>query len=480
MFSINFYTIAINNTIHRMSAMDSRVEDAVSGGLWIFVGSVTVSVVGFLFWFVLSRVVGVECVGVASAIVSAVSIASIVVSSGLDTAIVREVAAYGCRAFMSSIILSLLLGAIAVVILQPLLIGVGYGLYSLYASLLVFLSVVSLAVQSMFIGFEMFREIAVLLVAASIAKLVVGIGTAFIGLDVLAPLLGHLSHFLVVSLLGLALLLRDLKSFKGLSMSIARSIATLMLSNYPYAFSNQIPTMLSIYLFTLIVGKPISTGTLYIAFMIMLTLASIPNSLLRASLPIGTRRNTDPFDEAFRIGLALTVPLSVAIASAPSIVLRVINPELVEGSTVLEILSASLIPLTFLSMIITRFNKERNLRGIWLLGSVRISTLLILLTSLARAMDATGVALSYLLSTCIATLLSIPMNRDSARDMLIFWTISIIPISLYFLGISNSIAIAVTMFALSILLIHMFKVFRVEEYINVVRIALKSFRGDKH
>jgi len=72
------------------------------------------------------------------------------------------------------------------------------------------------------------------------------------------------------------------------------------------------------------------------------------------------------------------------------------------------------------------------------------------------------------------------MNRDSTRDMLIFWAISIIPISLYFLGISNSIAVTVAMFTLSILLIHMFKVFRVEEYINVARIALKSFRGDKH
>jgi len=62
-------------------------------------------------------------------------------------------------------------------------------------------------------------------------------------------------------------------------MPIARSTAALMLSNYPYAFSNQIPTTLSIYLFMLLVGRPISTGTLYIALMIMLAVASVPGSL---------------------------------------------------------------------------------------------------------------------------------------------------------------------------------------------------------
>jgi len=460
--------------------MGSRVEETVSGGLWIFVGSTTVSVVGFLFWSLLSRIVGVGRVGTASAIVSAMSIASILVSSGLDTAVVREAAAHGYRAFMPSVMLSLLLGAAAAAILQPLLMGIGYGLYSFYASLLAFLSVVALVVQSMLIGFEMFREFAFVQVVASIAKLVAGVGSAFMGLGVFAPLLGYLSHFLVVSLLGLVLLLRGLRGFGDVSMPVARSIAALMLSNYPYAFSNQIPTMLSIYLFTLLVGRPVSTGTLYIAFTIMLAAASIPNSLLRASLPIGTRGNTDPFNESFRVGLALAVPLSAALASAPGIVLGVIDPELVEGSAVLEILLASLVPLTFLSMVITRLNKERNLRELWLLGSARVSVLLVLLPLLARAMGAEGVAASYLLSTCAAALLSIPMDRSSARDMLIFWAISGIPIPLYFLGISNSIAAAAAMFALSILLIHTFKAFRVEEYINVARVALKSFRGVKH
>jgi len=74
--------MAINNTIHRMICDGYRVEDAVSGGLWIFIGSATVSVTGFLFWFVLSRIVGVECVGVASAVVSAASIAKLVVGVG--------------------------------------------------------------------------------------------------------------------------------------------------------------------------------------------------------------------------------------------------------------------------------------------------------------------------------------------------------------------------------------------------------------
>jgi len=457
--------------------MDSRAEETVSGGLWIFVGSATVAVVGFLFWLVLSRIVGVECVGVASAVVSAVSIASIVVSSGLDTAVVREVAGHGYRVFMSSIMLSLLLGAVGVAVLQPLLMGIGYGLYGLYASLLVFLSIASLTVQSMLIGFEMFREFAVLLIAASIAKLIVGFGFAFIGLDVLAPLLGYLSHFLVVSVFGLVLLFKGFEGFRGVSMSMVRSIAVLMLSNYPHSFSNQIPTMLSIYLFTLLVGKPISTGTLYIAFMIMLALASIPSSLLGASLPIGTRRNTDPFNEAFRIGLALAIPLTTAIASVPSIVLEVINPELVGGATLLEILLMSFVPLSFLSTVITKLNKEGNIKGLWVLGFLRVLTLLAFLTFLTRLMDVIGVVFSYMLSTSVTSLLAISMNGEGVKDMLLFWVINVVPVALYFIGLSNNIVLAISMLVLSMLSIHVLKIFRLEEYVTVAKIALKSLRG---
>ena len=41
-------------------------------------------------------------------------------------------------------------------------------------------------------------------------------------------------------------------------------------SNYPYMFSNQLLSMLSVYVFAFLVGEALSTGTLYITLMVTL------------------------------------------------------------------------------------------------------------------------------------------------------------------------------------------------------------------
>ncbi|MET1160004.1 MAG: oligosaccharide flippase family protein [Thermoprotei archaeon] len=454
--------------------LDRGVEEAVSGGLWVFMGNLAVSLAGFFYWIILSRIVGVESVGVASAVVSSASIAVMLVSAGLNYAVIREVAGSGPRSLVASIIMALILGLVGVLIVQPLVAGIGYNWLVVYASSLAFLNILSLIPLSSLIGFEEFKKYSMLTITGSIAKLSVGIVLALLGFGVLSPILGYLAYPLTIVIVGSMLLYDRIRGFFSTSFSDLKSVFLLMISNYPYVFSNQLVIMLSVYLSALVIGKPVSTGILYISFMIITAVAAIPIAILSASLPISTRRNSDPFDEAFRISLALSTPLIVVIASMPRELLGIINPELVSGAPLIELLVLSYAPLVFLSMSITRFNKEKRLGRISLIGITRLLALLLPFPVLVGRLGVIGIALAYLVSTIASSLVAIMFHRNSALLMLIFWCIHALPVTIYYLGLFNELVNTIVMLISAILIMHFSGLFKLEEYTRIARVMLRS------
>ncbi|RLI43752.1 hypothetical protein DRO64_05205, partial [Candidatus Bathyarchaeota archaeon] len=67
--------------------MKDIVQETIIGGAWISLGSLSISLGGFVFWLVIARLVGAEALGVASAVVSCSGIAITLVSAGLGMAV---------------------------------------------------------------------------------------------------------------------------------------------------------------------------------------------------------------------------------------------------------------------------------------------------------------------------------------------------------------------------------------------------------
>ena len=154
-----------------MVAVRDEVAEVVGGGTWVLLGGLAVSLAGFVFWLVLSRLVGVESVGIASAIVSASGVASTLVSAGLNIAVIREVAAEGPKAFTTSLLLALVLGSVAAVVTVPLTHSLGYGSLAFFASTLALLSIMSIAAAQSLVGFEEFKKYFTAMFTSSIAKI---------------------------------------------------------------------------------------------------------------------------------------------------------------------------------------------------------------------------------------------------------------------------------------------------------------------
>ncbi|RLG86184.1 MAG: hypothetical protein DRO18_04730 [Thermoprotei archaeon] len=460
----------------------SDVEESIKGGTWVFIGSLATSLAGLLFWLVLSNVVGVEAIGMVSMVVSSAGIATGVISAGLNIAIMREIASRGARAYITVLAYALTLGLTAALISLPLISALKVSaIFIASTAVYALISVLFIASAAVLMGLEMFRSYALTTLTASMVKLCLGIGLGILGFKVLAPLLGYLSYplsALIASTTLIVLLCRSDIEFK-VYLDVIKSIAKLNASNYPFVFSTQLLTMLSVYLFAYLIGVPLSTGILYIVLMITLASSAIPVSILSAALPIGIRRSANPYAEGLRVGTALVLPIVVGIGTASTIILNFINPGLTPGSLALKIMLLSVMPLAVLTATIMKLNKEYRIGRIALIGISRLLVLTALLILLSKAHGILGASIAFLASVLTPLPLVINEVRNVFKDVIIMWLIQVaITLSQITLGI-NEYVLAPIALPLVIFIVHKLGIFTVKDYLGILRIVFKSIIG-KH
>ncbi len=461
----------------RCVAMDleEHVSIAVAGGTWVFLSNLAISFSGLIFLLAVTKFIGIKCVGEASAVISAATVAYLVASASIDVAVIREVALRGCRSIYPSLVLASLTGALALALSIPLVYALGYSELVFYASLYAFLASLSAATLSSLIGLEMFQEHFVAILISSLAKLFVGIAFASATPSAVAPLLGYLAHPLT-ALIASTLALTNVLNFSEwrYRAGYLRDIALLALSNYPFAISNQLLVMLSIYVFAYLTRGAVDTGILYASMMIALALFAVPHSILSAVLSIGTHRNLDLFGESLRIGLGVSTPLIVAVSSASATVLAVISPELVQGAAILRVLVLSLTPLTALAATVMKLNKDGGIRALAAIGALRLAALTALLIALVGAEGVMGAATAFLLSNALLMPIALIIIKESGKWLMAIWCIHAAFISLSYVIPVNEILSAAILTPLSVIAMQLAKVITVSEMAGVLKTVLSE------
>ncbi|RLF19922.1 MAG: hypothetical protein DRZ82_03940 [Thermoprotei archaeon] len=454
-----------------------HIREAVAGGTWIFLGSLSNSIAGLIFWLVITWLAGVRSIGIASSIVSASSIAVTFITAGMNIAVVREVAARGREMIIASLLLAFIMGSIAAIIAAPLAKALGYSRLTVIASLLAILSVMSMTSQSSLIGLEMFKESFISTLVGSLSKLGVGVLLAVIGFKEIAPLIGYIVAPLTIMCTALMFIRLPMNVREERYMVDGiKKIALMAVSNYPYVFSNQLLTMLNVYIFAYLVREEIATGTLYMTLMIALAMASIPSSILSAALPIGTRRGTNPFSEGFRIGLALTTPIiAVAIPLADKL-LRTINPDLVSGTLALRILMLSIAPLILMTTIIMRLNKEGAVREIALIGIMRLTLLIILLPILTKSMGVNGAAIAFLITNIALIPAALIYERTLLRCLIVLWGLHITTLIITYAMPFSKVFVALIGLLISIAVMHISGIYKIDEMCGTIRFIVYTLK----
>ncbi len=472
-----------------MEDSNNKMTKAIVGGTWILSSSVVSILTGLIFWFVLTRIVGVSSVGKASAIVSSAGIATTLLSAGLSLAIIRVVASRGRFGVLASVMVSLMLGIMASSLSFLLSRKLGFG-FSYYAGIMAFLSVASLAITQSMIGLEMFKDYFKTVFVSNLAKIIIGFSLAVLGLGSLAVILGYLSFPFVALIIGLTILLVTSRNRKRIKMSVidnvlsdVKEVLKLMIANYPQGLSSQLLTALGVYIFALITKRSVDTGILYVSLMAVLAMAAVPGSVLTALLPSGSRGEISDifYEEGLRIGLGLVTPLVIILLMAPSQVLSIISPDMTKGGDVLFVLSLSVVPFAAVQAGIIVLNAKKDLKMISYVGTIRLLGLTLSLLALVPRYGSVGAALSFL----IANLASLPLAIKPIFGTILtitkmwliqtgLWSLGILLRPL--LGLDLSLTLVVL---LSVSVLHITNILKVNEIVNIIKTVFSLFnKGD--
>ncbi len=454
--------------------MDTSVRESLRAGTWLFLGSITVSLTGLIFWLIISRLSGAGSIGVASSVFSSAAIAGVLVSAGVNIGVMREVAARGPGAVPPGLMAALVLGAMASLLVVPLCLLLGFGGWLvLLASLYAGLNVVFVVLLGVLQGLAMFRRVFLVQVFSSFSKLVVGVGLALMGLGALAAVAGFTLYSIVGVFSGLALIMPLFH--RGFDPRVFREILRLGYANYPFVASSQLVTALAVYLFAFLTGSPIDTGRLYISLMVAIAVSGLAGSVVAASLPIGTRSNSDPYGEAYRLAYGITLPVVVAVIPFSPQLLGLVNHDLVAAAPTLSLLLAFTPSLVMLSTIQARLNRYGRKRDLTLLGLLRLGLLIALGVAFSR-IGTIGVAIAYTLSTLVPTIVGLKLVPGAAKTYTAYQAAPILPLALTIFGtppvLASALALATTLVAqyLTGTMIPKDYIKTINEIINVTRL----------
>ncbi len=455
-----------------MASLSREAVETLAGGALLGLSTLVVSVSGFIFWLLVTRIAGVEAVGSASAAISAAAIAATIAGAGLNIAATREAAASRGSGFTSSALVALALSLPAALIALALASLLGLD-QTARALVLVYCcaSLLAQACLGSLSGLGLFGRVLGATVAGSVAKIAVGVLLALAGLGYVAALAGCTVYPILVSVASLtaaaSLLARPTRH------SIAR-VLRLTAGNYLFAFSGQLLVMLNVYLYALLGRSMAGTGSLYISLMACVVLAGLTGQLAIAALSVTVRRGRETFRESLHAGLLIATPFVVLAALAPDELLSLISPRLGEDWMVLVTLLASVPALAIATVYVSKLNAEQRVSRLAVIGATRVAVLLVLLPPLVKALDVVGAAAAFTLSALAVLPLARSLITPRILSMIAIQYAAIAAGLLGFHGLGLALACSLA----SILLLHVAKVARIPEVVEAVRLVASRILGE--
>ncbi|GEM_PF-2401033 len=462
----------------------SRVFGKVlAGGTWLFLAGLVFNLFNFIYWFLITRIAGVSIIGLASTVYSSAIIASTIVSSGLDIAVMREVSSYGLflikRIFPSILIISMVSFVLSYML--TLIVGFDTGV-AVISGILAFLNVISVILLAALIGSTMFKHYFIALTTSSVLKLLVGIFLILFGFGLYSLLFGFMAYLLASIVLSIYSIYsttrKNIIDIQPNEASINYNIFSFFkigYSNYFFTITNQILTYIFTYTFMFIVRKAIDTGTLYISIMIITVISMFPQALLNASLPISIREKTDEISSSLRLGIAISGFLCISLLPVSTDVLAILNQNLTYGEETLNILILSVPFMVGLTTYLMKWNKELKIKNIIIVGFTRLLTLLVLLVFLASHQGIIGAALSYLVSNIISYFVAYMVDKKYLKAI-IFTSIFLMIEYLmnHVISLKMLIPIIIAIYALLIFRLKIINIAEAKLFKNIVKEIIKN------
>jgi len=403
------------------------VKKAARGALYLYLNFIVGTVVGYLYWVIVSKMVTPEAVGLASTTVSIATLVSNLSIFGVPTGVQRFIGkAFGNHD--ASSFKSYFMGAMTFLIVTSgaaalILVGLS-GFVSLFMGIPISFIVIA-AIMAFTSGLvtlfgvaytaSIRTDIALYTGAiASAARLVLGVLLISVGLEALGVAVGYLISG-VVSLVFLAIL-----SVRLLGLRVPRLTFLHVKEIVQSGFVNWVPTVIAT------IGAQLSVivvygfhgsfeaGVYYISFAMASVISAVSASVMGLSFPIlsgmadGRKRACW---RAIKMALVIVVPLAVSLAAYPEVALSFFSPDYVIASNILLVLLFATVPQSLIdgvNFLAYAYGKYKLVLAMGLAISVPRTAMYMILTP---SMGGLGAAFAFLSGTVIGLIAALGVTK---------------------------------------------------------------------
>ena len=391
------------------------IGKVVRGGFWLSLGLILSSFFGFIYWLVVSRLVGPEVVGKAAAVLGVESLTLALLGFGVPIGVQRFVGrSYGRRDFES--LGEYFYSSLFLLLLLSILGGASFLLMAVVGVRFLFLDRMSLIFVGILmmlgmngwpaVSYALFRSllkteyVAATQVISGIIRLSIGILLVYLGLSFTGIMLGYVTAAATTSILMLLLPLRILKAMSCKFLISLRSVGEVLkagvVSWIPniMVFAGQWIGVLGLHAW---IGG-FETGTYFIAFAITSALMSLSQMILNLMFPVlsgmydGRKRT---MYRAVIFSASIMSPLAFTLIAYPSLIPSLLSPSYAAASTPIQILAAGyLLTPAYLGYTYYAYalGKYREVMAIGLAENI---PRLVLYAILTGVMGERGVAVGY-------------------------------------------------------------------------------------
>lgn len=425
----------------------------------IFGDQLLVAAGNWIFWMVISRIASISEIGNATTIFSLLLFSSTVAQLGLEYPLLKRTLTAKGSTFTSAIVIELLI-TISLIPIVIYSLNIIYGQIStdlIWLTICILLSSsVSFVAKYTLLGVYGAKEILIIDIAGTIVKFVAGYTAVTLGYGTNGILFAFLAQFFLMMLISFPIVKAKLGS-TVYKISRTKEILKDSVINTPAKFSRTLLFSLSVVLLASFGISESEIGVFYIVMMISLVAGGLVSGISYMVLPPSSSQ-ADLSSNSLRIGLSLTVPLIVALVSAPDSILSLLGTQYIEGSTSLIILSIGIVPASVVMMSISRCNSNGDNRTLLAIGISEIIIFLISFVILVPIYGIVGCSISMLLTFLGTSVQSIKVLGGSAMRLTLNALLAIgtgwaVNISLTHLTdinvfISTSISIVISVFIL--------------------------------
>lgn len=381
----------------------------VGPGILLFLDQMLVSVAGWIYWIIISKLTVTSEIGNATTILSLVILMSTFAQLGLEYPLLKRSSVQRSQILGTTLVIELIISLALIPVINQVVNTLYEGSlqrYILIAIGIFLFSSLNFVVRFALLGISNAKTVLKITMAGTATKLVLGYALVSMGFGAFGMLLALLLETLLEGALYL-IISSKIFSFRVGSIKYFKEIFKDGLVNTPTKLSKMIILSLSIVLLASFGVNSSEVGIFYVAMIISVVAGSFASSMAYMVIPASSGSKNDLSTDSMRFSLSLTAPLIAALIVAPKSIMSVIGSEYASAETILLVLSIGILPSTIVINTISKLNYLGNSRALIIIGSIQILAFLVFFLFLVPQYGTLGAAVSMLIAFVSSSILSV-------------------------------------------------------------------------